>query len=31
MEKVYWYNSNSKNISDIITDSIWIKQHKNIK
>lgn len=31
MEKVYWYNNNSINISDIITDSIWIEQNKDIK
>lgn len=31
MEKVYWYNNNSINISDKITNSIWIEQNKDIK
>lgn len=28
MDKIYWYNSNSLNISGRITDSIWSKQNK---
>lgn len=31
MDKVHWYNGNSINISGIITESLWIKQNKEVK